>query len=118
MKRFVANALFVTLVCCSAIVGVLSAKPADAPDDAVVQADRAVVQALDKGDRAAAEKLLDVDFTWITPDGILWAKEDAFHAGIKPLIPDASEEDHGTQVRKSDFSFRRILATNMWRTSG
>jgi len=90
MKRLIANALFVGLICGSGIVGLLTPKPAAAADDAVVLADRAAVQALEQGDRATAEKLLDADFTWITPDGIMWAKEDVFRAGLKPLIPDAS----------------------------
>jgi hypothetical protein len=55
-------------------------------DDAVVQADRAVAAALAKGDKAAANKWLDQDFSWIDSEGIMWAKDDAFRAGLKPLI--------------------------------
>jgi hypothetical protein len=73
-------------VACIAILSALMSKPAAAADDAVVQADHALVQALEKGDKAVAEKLLDPDFTWIDPDGVMWAKDDAFRAGLKPLV--------------------------------
>lgn len=78
-------------VACVAILATLTSKPAAAADDAVVQADHALVQALEKGDKAAAEKLLDADFTWIDPDGVMWAKDDAFRAGLKPLVGSGSD---------------------------
>ncbi len=78
-------------VACIAILSALMSKPATAADDAVVQADHALVQALEKGDKAAAEKLLDADFTWIDPDGVMWAKDDAFRAGLKPLVGSGSD---------------------------
>src|SRR5260370_26623929 len=71
---------------CIAILAALMSKRAAAADDAVVQADHALVQALERGDKAAAEKLLDPDFTWIDSDGVMWAKDDAFPAGLKPLV--------------------------------
>jgi hypothetical protein len=46
-----------------------------------------VVAALAKGDKVSANKWLDPDFTWIDSEGILWAKTDAFRAGLKPLVP-------------------------------
>jgi hypothetical protein len=90
MKRWIANVLLVGLLFGGAVVALIMSKPATAADDPVVQADRAVVQALEKGNRAAAEKLLDKDFSWIDSQGIMWAEDDAFQAGLKPLIPDAS----------------------------
>jgi hypothetical protein len=57
-----------------------------APSDAVVTADRAVAEALTKGEHAVANKWLDRDFNWIDSEGIMWYKEDAFRAGLKPLI--------------------------------
>jgi hypothetical protein len=78
-------------VACIAILAALMSKPAAAADDAVVQADHALVQALEKGDKAAAEKLLDPDFTWIDPDGVMWAKDDAFRVGLKPLVGSGSD---------------------------
>ena len=57
-----------------------------ADDPAVTKADREVFAALTKGDKAAANKWLDPDFSWIDAQGIMWAKDDAFRAGLKPLI--------------------------------
>jgi hypothetical protein len=90
MKRWIASLLFVGLLYAGAVAALVMSKPATATDDPVVQADRAVVHALEKGDRVAAEKLLDVDFSWVDSQGVMWAKDEAFEAGIKPLIPDAS----------------------------
>src|SRR6267143_693120 len=73
------------------IVVALSARLTTAADDPIVQADHALVQALEKGDKAAAEKLLDSDFTWIDADGVMWAKDDAFRAGLKPLVGSGSD---------------------------
>ncbi len=82
--KWIANVLFIGF-----LFAPVANKPAAAADDPVVQADRALVQALQKGDRAAAEKLLDKDFSWIDSKGVMWAKDDAFEAKLKPLIPDA-----------------------------
>jgi hypothetical protein len=41
----------------------------NSPDDALRQADRALVAALAKGDRAAATALLDADFNWVDAQG-------------------------------------------------
>ena len=90
MKRSIASVLFVGLMFGGLALAQFTSKPAAGADDPVVQADRAVVQALQKGDRAAAEKLLDKDFSWIDSKGVMWAPEDAFQAGLKPLISDAS----------------------------
>jgi hypothetical protein len=90
MKRWNAIALFVGFLFGGAVLALVTSKPAAAADDPVVQADRALVQALQQGDRIAAEKLLDNDFSWIDSKGVMWAKDDAFQAGLKPLVPDAS----------------------------
>jgi len=73
----------------SIALGVLAASmslAATSGDDAVLTADRAVVAALAKGDKAAANKWLDQDFNWIDAEGIMWFKDDAFRAGLKPLV--------------------------------
>jgi hypothetical protein len=62
------------------------------PDEAVRTADKAAIAALAKGDKAAANKWLDQDFNWIDAEGIMWYKEDAFRAGLKPLVPTPGED--------------------------
>jgi hypothetical protein len=53
----------------------------------VVKADEAVSKALAAGDRGAAEKWLDADFSWIDPDGVYYAtKGEAFAQAVKPLV--------------------------------
>src|SRR3984893_19421570 len=90
MKSVIAGVLVFVAVSVG-LMAVLSTKRAVAADDAIVQADHAIVAALKKGDKAAANKLLDADFTWIDADGVMWAKDDAFRAGLKPLIPNGDD---------------------------
>jgi hypothetical protein len=90
MNRFMRNLLAVGMAC-AGLIAVLESRPVAAADDAVVTADKAVVEALAKGDKAAADKWLDPDFSWIDSEGIMWAKTDAFRAELKPLISSASD---------------------------
>lgn len=90
MSRLVRTAIATAIVCAGLIVMLVS-RPASATDDAVMTADHEVVAALAKGDWAAANKLLDPDFSWIDSDGIMWAKEDAQRAKLKPLVTDPAE---------------------------
>ena len=90
MKRYIS---FVVMLC-AVSAGLLAAqtKQTDAnASDAVVQADQALVAAFYKGDKATVNKYLDADFSWIDTDGIMWAREDALRAGLKPLVPVASD---------------------------
>jgi hypothetical protein len=85
MNRLVRKIIVSGLACAGLMAG-LNCAPALAADDAVVTADKAVVAALAKGDKAAANKWLDPDFSWIDSEGIMWAKDDAFRGGVKPLV--------------------------------
>jgi hypothetical protein len=81
---------------CVAICAVLTAAgiisyPLHAADDPIVSADKAVTAALTKGDKAAAEKYLDSDFSWIDTLGVMRFKDDALRAGIKPAVPVAAD---------------------------
>ena len=91
MKRFMTKALVFGLAC-AGVAGFLAAKRAAAvAADDPAAADKAVFAALSKGDLAAANKYLDPDFSWIDAEGIMWAKEDAFRAKLKPLIAAAGD---------------------------
>ena len=59
--------------------------------DSAVQADRELGAAFEKGNSATVNKLLDAEFTWIDTDGIMWERPDALRAGLKPLVPNASD---------------------------
>ena len=58
----------------------------------IARLDQAVTDALVKGDRATAEKMLDADFSWVDPDGLYYAtRDEAFRAGVKPLVGTAAD---------------------------
>jgi hypothetical protein len=76
----------------AAFAGLLAAQANPSPvQDSLVKADQAVVAAFSKGDHATLNKYLDPDFSWIDTDGIMWAREDVLRAGLKPLVPVASD---------------------------
>ena len=111
MKRFLAIALVVG----TAYVGVARGQTVAAQSD-VAKADLALTQALVSGDRAAADKMLDAEFSWIDPDGVYYAtKAEAFRAGVKPLVgtPPAPAPAVPAGLRRSrrnsDQSQRQIL---------
>jgi hypothetical protein len=68
-----------------------AARPASTQDDPVAAADKAFVQAYEKGDMSAVKKYLDADFTWIDTDGVFYSKDDALALGLKPLVPSGSD---------------------------
>lgn len=93
----VACAIFV------AVLAILSSLSAPAADDAVLRADHAVIAALEAGNKAAANRYLDRDFTWIDSQGVMWAKEDALRAGLKPLV------STGSDVRTIEHSYGHVV---------
>ncbi len=71
---------------------------AQEPDQEMLQADRAFVQAAAKADRPALEKLLDVDFTWTDSDGRTLTKAQVLNDPPKPVLStaDAAESKQYT----------------------
>ena len=72
MRRFLRKVLVIGIAY-AGMAGALQIRPiaaADSKDDpSVLQADHALVAALGKADKAAAEKLLDADFMWTNSAG-------------------------------------------------
>ena len=88
-----------------ASAGILAAAGAEDP---IAAADRAVVAALANGDKAAANKWLDPDFNWIDSEGIMWFKEDAFRAGLKPLVT------AGDDVKITEHKYGKSVVWIQW----
>jgi hypothetical protein len=90
MKRYP----LIAIALCAVTAGLMAtqvSKSAATDDDPVLKADRALVAALDKGDRRALDKMLDPELMWIDKEGIMWFREDAYQAGLKSLVPNASD---------------------------
>jgi hypothetical protein len=68
-----------------------------AADSPVIAADKSLMAAFEKGDRATVNKYLDADFTWVDPDGILVTREDALALEMKPMVGAGSD----IQVREN-----------------
>ena len=97
-------------IACAGLIAALgiAAAASNPSDDAVMVADRAVVAALAKGDKAAANKWLDPDFNWIDSEGIMWFKDDAFRAGLKPLVTS------GDDVKVLEHKYGKSVVWIQW----
>lgn len=96
MKLFI-RATPAAVLLCAGIVAILGTKPAAAGGDQalVMQADHTLVEAIAKGDKAAAEKLLDAEFTWTDRAGKTRMKPD-----ILPVLASlAADTDTNVDVR-------------------
>jgi len=102
MKRYTVLTFLIFTVT-TGLVFAQTSKPATTADDAVVQADRAVVAAFEKGDNAALKKLLDEDFTWIDTDGIMWERPDVYRAVLKPLVPMTND------TKITEFKYGKVI---------
>lgn len=71
-------------------------------DPAMLQADRAFVQAVAKGDKAALEQLLDADFTWTDFEG-----KPATKAQVLQKVPTVAIADEQGAQRK-EYSYGKI----------
>ena len=107
MKFWVRNVVAMGIALAGLTV-VVRSTAAPVADDPVVTADKAVAAALAKGDKAAAEKWLDPDFSWIDSEGIMWAKEDAFRAGVKPLIESSDD------VKVTEHKYGKSVVWIQW----
>ncbi|HTR37454.1 MAG TPA: hypothetical protein VMH80_16225 [Bryobacteraceae bacterium] len=110
---------FLTIgIVCLGFAGTLSVAAAPA-NDPVTAADKAVFAALSKGDKAAANKWLDQDFNWIDSEGVMYYKEDAFRAGLKPLIAMSDgvkvvEHKYGAKVVWIQWSEGSKYSAHFW----
>ena len=103
-----ARSLVALGIACAGLMATVASMSAAAADDAVVTADKAVQAALAKGDKVAANKWLDPDFSWIDAEGIMWAREDAFRGGLKPLIP------AGDDVKITEHKYGKSVVWIQW----
>ena len=118
MNRMVRNALVMGMAWAGLTV-TLACPPAAAADDAVITADKAADAALAKGDKLAANKWLDPDFSWIDSEGIMWAKPDALRAGLKPLVPAGDDTKIiDTNTERALSGSNGVRETNTPRASG
>jgi uncharacterized protein DUF4440 len=76
-------------------------------DPAVMQADRAFVQAVAKGDAAGLGKMLDMEFTWTDVDGKTLTAEEVLRAVPKDALGDES----GVEV--SERTYGQVGAVNV-----
>jgi hypothetical protein len=95
--RFEPLVYFLLAIAFSAFTAVQAVAAAD--DDAVLQADRALVQALAKADSATASKLLDAEFSWTDSAGKTQSRAEVLKSFPKPALGDESD----TEVKERTY---------------
>src|SRR5436305_8009335 len=83
------KALAWVVVCCAIVIAIsqnAAAAADNAAEQAVLQADRNMMQAAGQADKAAFDRLTDSDFTWISTAGTFRAKDEILHNFPKPAI--------------------------------
>lgn len=105
MKRILTSAFAVGSICGAVLTAVsirplaaASAAPAD-DDQAVLQADHALVAMLDKADRTAAGKVFDAEFAWTNAAGDTFDRARVLASLPKPALGDES----GAQVSERTY---------------
>jgi hypothetical protein len=128
MKRLLSNVLAGVLVCtglalaAATICQPLTAAAATAPADdaqAIQQADHALVAALAKGDKAAAEKMFDTEFLWTNPNGDTFSRTKVLAVLPKPALGDessaqATERGYGPDVAAVQVSSGKVHVLRIW----
>ena len=100
MKRFATNALVLGITCAGMLV-LLAGRPAAAAenDPAVLQPDKAFVQALAKHDTAALGKALDKELLWTNAEGDTTTKDKVLASLPTPMMGDET----GAQVTERTY---------------
>jgi hypothetical protein len=78
---------------------------------AVLRADHELVHALGGADKAEVEKLLDVDFTWISTDGRNQSREDILQAPPRPIVGD----EGGAKILERTYGQVALVAVDSGR---
>src|ERR1700686_3590931 len=84
-----------------AVPGIIRA----AQDPAMLQSDRAFVEAVAKADKPALEKLLDADFTWTDFEGKTLTRAQVLQNPPKPAIPD---DVKANDVQKKQYTYGEL----------
>ena len=108
------------LCVCAALIVTAAAAPGAAENDRIVMPmDARLVAALEKGDRASLDQLLDPEFHWVTPAGVLRAKSSILAATPKPVIASGSGADVaaralGSQIVVVQHHSGKTHAMHVW----
>lgn len=116
-KLMCAGMVFAAAAACPSFSGTALAAPAD--DAAVKQADHALVAALAKGDKAAAEKMFDTQLTWTNSAGDTFGRAKAVAALPKPMLGDESgaqisEKGYGPDLAAVQVASGKMHVLRIW----
>jgi hypothetical protein len=112
-----AGLLFAAAATCPPFRGTALAAPAD--DAAIKEADHAMVAALAKGDKAAAEKMFDAQLTWTNSAGDTVGRAKVVAALPKPMLGDesgakVSEKGYGPDLAAVQVANGKMHVLRIW----
>ena len=107
------------LVVCAAMVIAAAMPRAAGNDQAVMPMDARLVAALEKSDKASLDQLMDPDFSWVTPAGVLRARSSILAATPKPAIAsgggaDVTARSLGSQIVVVQHHSGKTHAMHVW----
>jgi hypothetical protein len=88
MNRCVAKTVLLGIVC-SAVVHEVVSKPltvVDPDEQAVLRANQALEQALQKADKTETQRFLDAELTWVLPEGVIQTKREVLAKLPQPVV--------------------------------
>jgi hypothetical protein len=91
MNRFAKRTVLLRV--CVGILGLMpgSLTAAHRDEDDVLQANQALEKAFQKADKAEVERFLDVEFTWVDPEGIIHSKSEVLAELLQPVAVSGGE---------------------------
>jgi hypothetical protein len=107
MRHFLAHSLVVGIFCGGVWVALLI-EPVVADDQALLQADRAFLEAVDKTDKAALSNLLDADFTWTDSDGNTQTRAQV----LQDLPKLGAGDEGGAEVKSYTYAEVGVIEAN------
>ena len=116
MRRFVTNALVIGVVCGGTLATLTSRLVTADEDQAVLQVDHALVQAIGRTDKTAVGKLLDANFTWTDADGKTLSRVEVLHVLPTPVTGydgEAEERTYG-QVGTVQAASGKVRVLRVW----
>jgi hypothetical protein len=98
------NMKVVQVICVAIVIAAVVPRAAE-NDQAVMPLDTRLVAALDKADKATVEQLMDPEFSWVTPAGVLRARSSVLASPPKPVLTGGS----GVEVTARSLGSRIVV---------
>ena len=110
-------------ICAAVVIAGATTSRAAENDRAVMPLDARLVAALEKADKTSLDQLMDPDFSWVTPAGVLRARSSILAATPKPAIASGSGAEVtarslGSKIVVVQYHSGKTHAMHVWVNRG